>query len=228
MPYTVTPALVTVTAWGELTAERRIPGALRVLVVGQSAGGGERADTVWVACWYAGLTRSGQLRDRATEHATAEDAVRCNPFSVGLAPRCPSRLPRGLVSPRPSHRRGGPVGTKPGAPPSRVAGRWHVCYLWTLTPGRGSGGLTADTWTTPSAAIPRSTAPPVDYRHLNREHLDRAQHVCEHLDRARHDRQQLYHGHLGPVLSTSAAPPSGPGSPTRSVRPTMRPRPGST
>lgn len=77
MPYTTNPAPITVTAWGELPAERALPGALRVLVGGQAAGGAERHDSgVWVASWYAGTTRTGQLRDRVTEHATAEDAVR--------------------------------------------------------------------------------------------------------------------------------------------------------
>jgi hypothetical protein len=74
---TTTPALVSVTVWGELRGERKLPGAvLRVLVAGQSAGGVERTGDAWRACWYAGVTRSGSLRDRFTEHATAEDAVR--------------------------------------------------------------------------------------------------------------------------------------------------------
>lgn len=70
-------APVSVTVWGELAAERKLPGTvLRVLVAGQSAGGVERTGASWRACWYAGMSRSGSLRDRFTEHATAEDAVR--------------------------------------------------------------------------------------------------------------------------------------------------------
>jgi hypothetical protein len=75
MTNATSPAPVSVTAWGELAAERKIPGALPVLVAGQSAGGVERVGSAWRACWYAGLTRSGQLRDRVREHATAKDAV---------------------------------------------------------------------------------------------------------------------------------------------------------
>jgi hypothetical protein len=59
-----------VTAWGELRAERNLPGAVRVLVGGESAGGAQRHGDVWVATWY-----SAAYRDRITEHATAEDAV---------------------------------------------------------------------------------------------------------------------------------------------------------
>ena len=71
------PAPVAVSRWGELPAERRLPGAvLRVLVAGESAGGTERKGSVWVACWSAGLTRSGAMRDRISEHPSAEEAVR--------------------------------------------------------------------------------------------------------------------------------------------------------
>lgn len=91
-----TPAPVRVTAWGELSFERRIPGALHVLVAGQSAGGVERHESgVWVACWYAGMTRSGSMRDRATEHATAEDAVRAvvrSAWARRLGARAASRV----------------------------------------------------------------------------------------------------------------------------------------
>jgi hypothetical protein len=73
---TVTATPISVTAWGELPAERKLPGALRVLVAGQAAGGAERRGDVWIACWYAGLGRSGQLRNRVTEHTSAEEAVR--------------------------------------------------------------------------------------------------------------------------------------------------------
>ena len=65
-----TVALVSVSAWGELPAERTLPGCLRVLVAGQSAGGVERIGQTWRACWY-----TAQYRDRCTEHATAAEAV---------------------------------------------------------------------------------------------------------------------------------------------------------
>ena len=75
---TATPATpVSVTVWGELPGERKLPGSpLRVLVAGQSAGGAERNAEGWTAHWYAGTTRSGSPRDRESQHATAEDAVR--------------------------------------------------------------------------------------------------------------------------------------------------------
>ena len=60
-----------VTCWGELRGERPMPGVLRVLVAGQSAGGIERAGESWRACWY-----TADYRDRCTAHATADDAVR--------------------------------------------------------------------------------------------------------------------------------------------------------
>ena len=53
-----------------------MPGVLRVLVVGPHAGAIERAGATWVASWYAGMTASGSMRDRVTEHASAEDALR--------------------------------------------------------------------------------------------------------------------------------------------------------
>jgi hypothetical protein len=66
------PAPVSITAWGELRAERNLPGCLRVLVGGQAAGGAERlADGTWRAVCY-----TAAFRDRCTEHETAEDAVR--------------------------------------------------------------------------------------------------------------------------------------------------------
>jgi hypothetical protein len=67
---TTTPAPVTVTAWGELPAERKLPGALRVLVGGQAAGGAERHEDTWAACWYTAAYKS-----RVTEHQTAEQAI---------------------------------------------------------------------------------------------------------------------------------------------------------
>jgi hypothetical protein len=70
MVMNVRAAPVTVSAWGELPAERKLPGCLRVLVDGQSAGGAEHVGGEWRACWY-----TAQFRDRFTEHATAEQAV---------------------------------------------------------------------------------------------------------------------------------------------------------
>lgn len=63
-------AAVSVSAWGELRGERKLPGCVRVLVDGQSAGGAERVGQSWRACWM-----TAQMRDRITEHATAEEAV---------------------------------------------------------------------------------------------------------------------------------------------------------
>jgi hypothetical protein len=48
-----------------------MPGLLRVLVAGQSAGGIERAGESWRACWY-----TAGFRDRCTVYATADEAVR--------------------------------------------------------------------------------------------------------------------------------------------------------
>ena len=68
---TVRPASVRVSKWGELPAERTLPGCVRVIVDGQSAGGAERAGDVWRACWY-----TAAYKDKFTIHATAEDAIR--------------------------------------------------------------------------------------------------------------------------------------------------------
>ncbi len=66
------PVPVSVTAWGELRGERKLPGALRVLVAGQSAGGAERAadHERWRAYWH-----TAAFRDRCTDHASADEAV---------------------------------------------------------------------------------------------------------------------------------------------------------
>lgn len=64
------PALVTVRAWGELPGQRNMPGALNVLVAGQSAGGVERLGDAWRACWY-----TAQFHGRCTAHPDAEAAV---------------------------------------------------------------------------------------------------------------------------------------------------------
>jgi hypothetical protein len=69
---------------GELRGDRALSGCLRVLVDGQSAGGAERKGDSWAAYWYAGMSPSGAIRDRISEHATAEDAVRtvaCSPWA---------------------------------------------------------------------------------------------------------------------------------------------------
>jgi hypothetical protein len=67
---TTRPEPVSVTAWGELPAERKLPGCLRVLVAGQAAGGAERAGQSWLACSY-----TAAYRDQITEHQTAEEAI---------------------------------------------------------------------------------------------------------------------------------------------------------
>jgi len=63
-------ALITVSAWGELAGESRLPGCIRVLVGGQSVGGAERVGRSWRASWY-----TARFRDQTTEHETAEQAV---------------------------------------------------------------------------------------------------------------------------------------------------------
>jgi hypothetical protein len=88
---------VSVTAWAELAPRggAKLPGCLRVLVDGQSAGGCERKGDLWVACWYAGMTGSGRMRDRLTEHATAEEAVKAvsrSPWARRLGARASSRV----------------------------------------------------------------------------------------------------------------------------------------
>jgi hypothetical protein len=89
-------AAVSVTVWGELRGERKLAGSpLHVLVDGQAAGGVERVGDAWCACWYAGMTRAGSLRDRVTEHATAEDAVRAvvrSAWARRLGARAASRV----------------------------------------------------------------------------------------------------------------------------------------
>lgn len=88
---------VSVTAWAELAprGSARLPGCLRVLVDGQSAGGAERKGDRWVAYWYAGMLPGGAMRDRATGHATAEDAVRAvirSAWARRLGARASSRV----------------------------------------------------------------------------------------------------------------------------------------
>jgi len=86
----VTPAPVAVTCWGELPAERPLPGVLRVLVGGQHAGAAERAGGTAVAHWS-----TAGSRDRRTEHASAEDAVTAvirSGFARRLGARAASRV----------------------------------------------------------------------------------------------------------------------------------------
>jgi hypothetical protein len=85
------PAAVSVSRWGELRGDRTLPGdVLRVLVAGQAAGGAERRGDAWAACWY-----TAGYRDRVTEHATAEDAVRAVTRS-GWARRLGARAASGV------------------------------------------------------------------------------------------------------------------------------------
>jgi hypothetical protein len=63
-------AYISVSAWGELPAERKLPGCLRVLVNGQSVGGAERVGAAWRAVWH-----TAAFKDRVTVHTTAELAV---------------------------------------------------------------------------------------------------------------------------------------------------------
>lgn len=65
-----------VSCWGELRAERKVPGVLRVLVDGQHAGAVEYRGGAWAASWHTARYGLGPSSDRVTEHATAEDAVR--------------------------------------------------------------------------------------------------------------------------------------------------------
>jgi len=64
------PEPAAVKAWGELPGERNLPGALHVLVAGQSAGGVESVGDQWRACWY-----TAAFKDRCTAHPAAEQAV---------------------------------------------------------------------------------------------------------------------------------------------------------
>ena len=101
----MTPAPVAVTCWGELPAERRMAGVLRVLVGGQHAGAVERAGDTWAAYWH-----TAGFRDRCTEHASAEEAVKAvirSGFARrrGARPRPAStgpNLPGGLPEPQKS------------------------------------------------------------------------------------------------------------------------------
>jgi hypothetical protein len=79
-------ALARVTVWGELPAERRLPGVLRVLVAGQHAGAVQHdVDRGWIAQWY-----TASQRDRYTVYPSAESAIRAVPAS-GFARRLGAR-----------------------------------------------------------------------------------------------------------------------------------------
>ena len=79
------PEPAAVKAWGELPGQRNLPGALQVLVAGQSVGGAEPVGAEWRACWY-----TAAFRDRCTAHPTAEEAVAAV-LASGLARRLGAR-----------------------------------------------------------------------------------------------------------------------------------------
>src|ERR1017187_1431966 len=115
---------VAVTCWGDLPAEPRLPGVLRVLIAGQHAGAAERAGDSWVARW----TTAGN-RDRRTEHASAEKRRdNSDPLRVRPSARRTRRIPRPLVRSRTARR------------PRRIPGlTWYSkrednCYLAPKSP----------------------------------------------------------------------------------------------
>ena len=60
-----------------------------------AACGAERVGGARVATWYAGMTGSGSMRDRCTEHATADGAVRAvvrSAWARRLGARAASRV----------------------------------------------------------------------------------------------------------------------------------------
>jgi hypothetical protein len=65
------PEPVSVTCWGELRGEKKIPDVLRVLVGGQHAGAIMRDGTIWRAGHQARVL--GPVAE--TEHASAEEAL---------------------------------------------------------------------------------------------------------------------------------------------------------
>jgi hypothetical protein len=70
------PEPVAVKALGELAGERNLPGALHVLVAGQSAGGAERVGAEWRATWYTAVFRV----------KTASSLGRCCCYPTNLFP----------------------------------------------------------------------------------------------------------------------------------------------
>ena len=101
------PAAVVVRKWGEGRAERPLPGCLRVLVDGQHAGGAERKDGVWVACWHTRLWPWPVIRPdhRACERRGSRG--RCHRVRLGTSSWCAQGIPRDVDGPRPAHGRGG-------------------------------------------------------------------------------------------------------------------------
>ena len=78
-----------VSAWGELPGDKRVSGALRVLVGGQLAGTIARKGDIWHASWRV---RSGSPVTQ-TEHQTAAGALTAvlrSGFARGLGARTPS------------------------------------------------------------------------------------------------------------------------------------------
>jgi hypothetical protein len=68
----VPPAKVAVSCWGELAAEKRLGGVLRVLVDGQHAGAIRRDGDMWNASRQARALAPA----KESQHATAGGAVR--------------------------------------------------------------------------------------------------------------------------------------------------------
>jgi hypothetical protein len=83
------PEAVSVTVWGELRAEKRIPGALRVLVGGQHAGAIAHGDGAWTAQAH-GLRQSQPTRHDTTAEALA--VVLRSPWARRLGARAASRV----------------------------------------------------------------------------------------------------------------------------------------
>jgi hypothetical protein len=85
------PAPVSVSCWGELRAEKKIPGVLRVLVGGQHAGAIARDGAVWRAGHQARAL--GKITE--AEHASADEALRAvlrSGFARRLGARAASRV----------------------------------------------------------------------------------------------------------------------------------------
>lgn len=83
------PEPVSVTVWGELRAEKRIPGALRVLVGGQHAGAIAHGDGSWTAQAH------GLRQSQPTRHDTAAEALAAvlrSPWARRLGARAASRV----------------------------------------------------------------------------------------------------------------------------------------
>jgi hypothetical protein len=85
------PKPVSVNCWGELRAEKKIPGVLRVLVDGQHAGAIMRDGAVWRAGHQARVP--GPVTE--TGHASAEEALAAvlrSGFARRLGARAGSRV----------------------------------------------------------------------------------------------------------------------------------------